>query len=71
MYLAETVRILVLTTLGFLIALIISPLWYRFLVKHRFGKQIRDSKEAPVFSALHKKKEGTPTGAGVIIWLMI
>jgi len=71
MYLAETVRILVLTTLGFLIALIISPLWYRFLVKHRFGKQIRDSKETPVFSALHKKKEGTPTGAGVIIWLTV
>jgi phospho-N-acetylmuramoyl-pentapeptide-transferase len=34
----------------------------------RFGKQIRTSDEAPVFSALHQKKLGTPTGAGVIIW---
>ena len=53
---------------GFFVAILITPLWYRFLLKHQFKKQIRDAKLAPVFASFHKKKEGTPTAAGVIIW---
>lgn len=68
MLLEQTVRVMVLTTIAFLVALFVTPLWYRFIQKRQFGKQIRDESAAPVFYELHKKKEGTPTGGGVIIW---
>ncbi len=68
MLLEQTVRIIVLTTIGFVTALIITPFWYRFLKARHFGKQIRDGADTPVFHELHKNKEGTPTGGGVIIW---
>ncbi|MBT5503548.1 phospho-N-acetylmuramoyl-pentapeptide-transferase [Candidatus Falkowbacteria bacterium] len=32
------------------------------------GKQIRDSKSAPIFASLHKAKSGTPTMGGILIW---
>jgi len=68
MLLAQTVRIMVLTTIAFCVALFVTPLWYRFLKKKNFAKQIREESDAPVFYELHKKKAGTPTGGGVIIW---
>jgi len=64
----ETVRVIVLTTISFVVALIITPLWFRVLKKYRFGKHLREEKEAPVFHEFHKNKEGVPTAAGVIIW---
>jgi len=66
--LSQAVRVTVLTTLSFVIALLITPLWFKFLKKYKFGKQLRESKDAPIFSELHKNKTGTPTGAGIIIW---
>ncbi len=66
--LAQTIRVIVLTTISFFIALFVTPLWYRFIKKKHFGKQIREESAAPVFYELHKKKEGTPTGGGIIIW---
>ena len=71
MLILETVRIMVLTTIAFFVALFITPLWYRFLKKQHFDKQLRESSTAPVFYELHKKKVGTPTGGGVIIWLTV
>jgi phospho-N-acetylmuramoyl-pentapeptide-transferase len=68
MLLSEAVRVTVLTTLAFVIALAITPLWYKFLVKYKFGKQLRDANDTPVFSELHKNKAGTPTSGGIIIW---
>jgi phospho-N-acetylmuramoyl-pentapeptide-transferase len=64
----EAVRVTIMTTVAFAIALLITPLWYKFLVKYKFGKQLRDGADTPVFSELHKNKAGTPTSAGVIIW---
>lgn len=64
----EAVRILVLTAIGFVVAIAMTPLWYRFLLRYGFRKQIRSSEEAPVFSRFHEKKAGTPTAGGVIIW---
>ena len=60
---SEAVRVTVLTTLSFMIALIITPLWFKFLKKYKFGKQLRASCDTPVFSELHKNKAGMPTGA--------
>jgi len=65
---SQTIRILILTAISFIVALIITPLWLNFLKKHKFGKHMRDSDTAPVFNELHKKKEGTPNSGGVIIW---
>ena len=64
-------RIFVVATLGFLIAMVLTPIWNKFLHKHNLGKQLRSSAGAPIFHELHKKKEGTPTMGGVIIWLTV
>ncbi len=68
MLLSQAVRVTILTTISFVVALVITPLWFKFLKKYKFGKQLRGSEDTPVFSKLHKDKSGTPTGAGVIIW---
>jgi len=66
--LEQTVRVMVLASIAFFVALLATPLWYRFLKKKHFDKQIREETTAPVFYELHKKKVGTPTSGGVIIW---
>jgi len=71
MIIFETVRVLVLTTIAFIVALAVTPLWSRFLKNHRFVKQIREEAHTPVFYKFHEKKVGTPTGGGVIIWSTI
>jgi phospho-N-acetylmuramoyl-pentapeptide-transferase len=68
MVLDEAIRVILLATIAFLVTLIVTPFWFRFLIKHKFGKHIREEGAAPVFYELHKKKAGTPTGAGVVIW---
>jgi len=68
MILTQAARVIVLATIAFVVALIVTPMWYRILKKYRFGKHMRASANAPIFYELHKKKEGIPTGAGVIIW---
>jgi phospho-N-acetylmuramoyl-pentapeptide-transferase len=64
----QTVRVIVLTTIAFFVASAVTPFWQRFLKKRHFDKQLREETSAPVFYELHKKKVGTPTGGGVIIW---
>ncbi len=69
MELFEAVRILIIFALAFLVALLITPLVHRFLVKMDFRKKnIRSAKEAPVFHKFHKNKSSTPTMGGIIIW---
>jgi phospho-N-acetylmuramoyl-pentapeptide-transferase len=64
----NVVRIFTVASLAFVVALAIQPFWMRVLKRYcSKGKEI--SKEgAPIASALHKKKEGTPTMGGFIIW---
>jgi phospho-N-acetylmuramoyl-pentapeptide-transferase len=47
---------------GFLCALLLTPLWIRYLRARSFGQQIRE--DGP---ATHQHKAGTPTMGGVII----
>ncbi len=63
----QVIRVLSLTAVTSLVAVLITPLWTNILYKYQLGKQIR-TEGAPVFASLHKKKEGTPTMGGVIIW---
>lgn len=62
-----------LASLSFLVAFLWTPLFTDFLYKNRLGKKIRqtgfDEKKAPIFYALHKHKENTPTMGGLLIWI--
>jgi len=71
MVIAQVVRILVLGGISFLVALIFTPIFGRFLRKHKLGKQIRLSEATPIFAKFHQKKEGVPTMGGVIIWATV
>lgn len=64
-------KIALLSTLSFILAFLWTPILTHFLYKYKMGKQIRDSKETPIFSKLHKEKTGTPTMGGIIIWLTV
>ncbi len=64
----QAVRVTILTAVSFVVAMAITQLWFRFLKRYKFGKQLRNGNDTPVFQSLHKNKEGIPTGAGVIIW---
>lgn len=61
-------KIFSLTSLGFLISLLGTPILTHFLLKHRLGKQIRNDGSTPIFSTLHAGKEGTPTMGGILVW---
>ncbi len=67
----NVIRVLIVATIAFFMALAIEPIWMRLLKKYfTRGKQI-ERKDAPIFNALHKKKEGTPTMGGFIIWFTV
>src|SRR3989344_5777354 len=63
----EVIRLLILTSVSFLVAFLLTPLLTHFLFKYRLGKQIR-TEGAPVFAKIHGSKEGTPTMGGILIW---
>ncbi|MDD5710959.1 MAG: phospho-N-acetylmuramoyl-pentapeptide-transferase [Candidatus Colwellbacteria bacterium] len=67
----EGVRIIAILIIAFIAALTLTPFVTNFLKKVHAGKQIRVSKDAPIFSSLHKKKEGTLTMGGTIVWLTV
>lgn len=63
----QAIRILSIATFTTIVAVLLTPFWTNFLYKYRLGKQIR-TEGVPIFAALHKDKEGTPTMGGVVIW---
>ncbi len=63
-------KMLWFTVAAFLVSFSLTPLFTEFLFKHRLGKRIRDSKSAPIFAKMHAKKQGTPTMAGLLIWVV-
>ena len=65
------VRIFTVGMLAFFINLIITFFWTKILYKYfKPGKEI-EKQDTPVFNALHKKKEGTPTMSGLPIWVTV
>lgn len=65
----NVLRIFIVATISFFIALLITPLWTKVLHKYNFSKkQVAREDVAPIFSRLHQKKQGTPTMGGVVIW---
>lgn len=63
------IKIALLTSIAFILAISLTPLFTAFVFKNKFGKKIRAEGDTPVFTSLHKKKEGTPTMGGILIWL--
>jgi len=59
----------------FFIFFFLQEPFLKILKKLQFSQKIRhhtvDGKKAKVFRILHQKKEGTPTGAGVLIWFSV
>lgn len=64
----QAIRILIGAIASFVVALALTPTVTRLIMRFELKKQIRTSESAPVFAALHKKKAGTPTAGGIIIW---
>lgn len=63
----DAAKVISLGALAFVVAMAGTPFLSHVLYKYRFAKSIRTT-GVPVFASLHKKKEGTPTGGGVLIW---
>lgn len=61
-------KILILTTVSFVVAMLWTPLLTSLLYKYKLGKSLRSASQAPIFAKMHKKKAGTPTMGGVLIW---
>lgn len=64
----ELVRVLLLSALAFVVAFAWAPVLIRLLGYWDIGKSIRPVLDAPIFSKLHKKKHGTPTMGGILVW---
>lgn len=64
------IKILFFAALAFIVAILWTPILSHFLYKYKLGKWVKREK-APIFTLLHKKKEGTPTMGGVLIWVTI
>ena len=57
---------------AFIIGVILTPSFVRFLRRNHIGKQLRvetvDGRGADIFRKYHKDKFGTPTMGGILIW---
>ena len=71
MIIQEGIRVMVVAITAFLVALALTPLLIKLLKQLHAGKQIRVSEGTPIFSSLHKKKEGTLTPGGIVIWFTL
>ena len=64
------IKILTITAISFVGAVVVTPILTHFLYKYKLGKEIRDDGKTPIFTSLHKKKQGTPTMGGILIWVI-
>ena len=75
----NVIRIFAVATTAFFVALLITPLWAKFLYKYNMGKQIKtqsafkslNTEGGSVMGKMDKHKEGTPTTGGVIVWFTV
>ncbi len=67
---ANVSKVLIMTAIAFVVAVLLTPVLTHFLYKYKLGKRIRTS-GAPVYTKMHKSKEGTPTMGGVLIWFTV
>jgi len=63
----NVIKVLFLSALAFIFAILWTPLLTHFMYKYKLGKSIRSS-GAPIYTKMHKDKEGTPTMGGILVW---
>ncbi len=68
MHSTDIIALFVIVIAASSVAALATPVLTNFLYRHRLGKQIRDARETPIFSALHAAKAATPTMGGVLVW---
>lgn len=60
--------------IGFTTSALLAPLLIKNLKKFQFGAVIKEetlmNQKTPLFNQLHKKKTGTPTMGGILIWFV-
>lgn len=65
MMLLKLNQIIIFSLTAFFLALVVYPLFIRFLRAHKAGQQIREAavtgESSPIFTQLHQHKSGTPT----------
>jgi len=61
------IKILTISAISFVVAILATPVLAHFLYKYRLGKRIRNDGVTPIYTSLHKGKEGTPTMGGILI----
>lgn len=69
-----TLKIWIIGTAAFFLAMAWTPLLSKFLYKYKIGVKIKkesDVGKAPVYHKLHKDKSGTPTMGGVLVWATV
>ncbi len=64
-------RVLIITAISFALALSLTPALAKILSRFKIGKNIRNDGTTPIFSSLHSAKQGTPTMAGVLVWITV
>ena len=68
-------KIWIIGTLAFVLAMLWTPLLLNFLYKYKIGIRIKktsvDGQKAPIYQALHKDKSGTPSMGGVLVWMTV
>ena len=64
----EVFKVMMFAALSFVIAWAWLPLLYKLLRRLRIEKKNRDEIHAPIFSKMHKGKEGMLTMGGILIW---
>jgi phospho-N-acetylmuramoyl-pentapeptide-transferase len=65
------IKVLILTFLAFIFAILWTPLLTHYLYKYKLGKTIRSNGATPIYTKLHAHKSGTPTMGGILIWLTV
>ncbi len=69
------IKIGIISTLAFFVALAWTPLLTLFLYKYKIGIKTKtksvDGQVASIYHRLHKTKTGTPTMGGVLVWVTV
>lgn len=65
------IKILFFAALAFVATILWTPFLTHFLYKYKLRKKIRAEGKTPIFTSLHKKKTGTPTMGGILIWVTV
>jgi len=68
-------KIWILGTTAFVLAMLWTPLLTKFLYKYKIGVRIKktsaDGQKVPIYHSLHKSKGGTPSMGGALVWATV